>query len=1718
MKRAIYVALFVLLTVGVSSVIAGDITNQGGGAAPGAAMRVPHGGPGPHLSQFTKIDKSPPLREMVPPPRATEKRKKHLLEPTGTNVLPPDWQGEWAEYAAQPVLQSWFTPEGEQTRATPTPTLNVEGLGAGFPGYTYSWHPPDTQGAIGDSYYLQWINLDYTVFNRDGSVVDLNAAGSGDDFEPGNSLWTGFGGDCEEWNDGDPITVWDHLAHRWVMAQFTVTVPAYYCIAVSETADPTGSWYRFSMEWPYVLFPDYPKIALWPDAYYVSARDFDLVDGGFFGAHVVALPRPWMLVGSGGPGVVDFGPLYDATPTQVWYDNLLPADLEGDPPPAGTPCPFLASDDTNMNRLLMWDFHVDWATPADSTFGIVDGDGWINPNRAFTVPAWTLRTQLFGTVNYPIVDQQGTTRRIDSFAGQLMHRLQYRYFGYRATPYQSLVTNMGVEGASTNTAPRWFELKYEYDGSPAWVVAQDGTYDPDIMERWMGSIAQDYAGNMALGYSLANNKTDVAYPSIRYTSRLVTDGVGTMPQGEVSIMAGTSYSDQGTTDPPYDRWGDYSSMRVDPVDDTTFWYTQMYIGSTTLPYNWHTRLASFAFPCNDGGLNDPPATASNVQALADGEMQITVSWTAVSGATGYRVFRSTTQGGPYAPLGSTASTSYTDTNVMLGVTYYYRVRTYEDNNCWSASDSIEVQGTPWGECTDEPYFSGIGLIEPLPDVCGLVIQWPWALGWCTEPVVYNIYRSTTPGFTPDPATNMIASCVANNSYVDTGLTAGQKYYYIVRAEDATIGHGGPCNDGNEDTNSWWDFNIPPNGVVQIYNETFQTWTPGSFANWRHSTFGLGSDAWRGVQECPAASGKNIFRFGHATDCAGTYPLDANSIAYPQPDYYGIMVPNGVQSLSLSWAHRWEFTPPDGAQLYFSWLSKDWTSGVYPYFDWADVDPASANSILLSGEGYNQVVRGEHAGYYDGWGGSSTGYPVNVSTSVDVSEFCNYWNTLDGSWPANCSDILLFATFAGYRGPMYNRMDANNGWIASCQDFETVNNIYDAEGADDFDVPAAGWTIDRVEVWGGYWSGTGPADSVDIIFTQEDNSGAFPVPGTGIPACGYCDGSVAGYTCDQTPITGTAMVDDAGSFALDLVPDCVLPQGRYWMITQVNMPYTGHGQWGWLKRDDQMYGENVWRNPGNGFGVTICIPWGRHETDCGTTGKDFAYGLYGPAPDGEGWFLDNVVLSYNSGPACTSSDDPKPVRFFTATSTGGSTAGSGVNKLEWSNPISTNIDSFVLLYRTDGYWPDGPTDAAATVVSCSGLSTASGAYNSCTNSGLNPDTYYAYAIYVGYGGDYSGPRRVLARPDDTTGALEWIYQTGATNLAPPGLGSVYGVSNDRNLHSMNPTSGDWPSGWTPASMNGPAQGRPPVVNYGASKVAYLTAQDGYAYAVNAATGGNVWAPVQPGGAGSMLQAAAALELQYFGGAYNLILVGTRNATMPNQFYGLNTSSGSTAWTYDGAGDLTSIGIINGAAVVDYANHRAYFASRERGGGYTDTLFCIQYDDSSASQCAGAWPLALGSIDGSPMPESDWSRIYVGNNAGQVYAVDTVSSPGAILWGPISLADGPVKGYIWPDGAGSVYLSTTNRVWSLNATNGAVQWSATHILGPSIPLLAGANLVVGSTDGYLHQIAKASGAATATPFLLGDGTSVIGSPALDVVNNLMYAGSESGAVYAVTAPLP
>src|ERR1700704_1497416 len=449
-------------------------------------------------------DTSKPLRDMKQLP--IERKVEHEAN---ENPRVPTKHKDSPDTAVQgfSLLMSLMAPN------MPSPLSNFDGIF--FPGVACNCAPPDTNGEVGATQYVQIVNEGYQVFDKTTGASLLGPSGI-------TTVWSGFGGVCQTNGSGDPVVLYDQIANRWVITQFAgIGVPTDECIAVSTTSDATGSHHRYAFHLGSNFF-DYPHLSVWPDAYYMSMNVFNSAGTAFLGPQPFAFDRTKMLAGL--PATfVSTGITGGAS-----EDVYLPSDLDGlIPPPLGAPASFVEFPSTGAYRL--WHFHVDFTTPANSTFTL------------FASPAAAGFSVLCGATR-DCVPQGGTTQRLDGIGDRLMFRLAYRNFG----TYESVVGNYTVSSGGV-AGVRWFELRNVTSGPVT--KFQESTYQPDTTWRWMGSAAMDQQGNLAVGYSASSSSIN---PQIRYAGRVFTDPLNMLTQAETTLFAGA-----GSPNRTLNRWGDY---------------------------------------------------------------------------------------------------------------------------------------------------------------------------------------------------------------------------------------------------------------------------------------------------------------------------------------------------------------------------------------------------------------------------------------------------------------------------------------------------------------------------------------------------------------------------------------------------------------------------------------------------------------------------------------------------------------------------------------------------------------------------------------------------------------------------------------------------------------------------------------------------------------------------------------------------------------------------------------------------------------------------------------------------------------------------------------------------------------------------------------------------------------------------------------------------------
>ncbi|HEY2915610.1 MAG TPA: hypothetical protein VGI98_00160 [Candidatus Limnocylindrales bacterium] len=463
----------------------------------------------------------------------------------------------------------------------PSTTLNFEGID--FPGVVCNCAPPDTNGEVGATQYVQIVNEGFAVWNKaTGAKVYGPVAIT--------TVWSGFGGVCETAGHGDPVVLYDQFANRWLVSQFAGTTSITdECVAISTTSDATGTWFRYDFHLG-SNFYDYPHLAVWPDGYYMSVNVFNSAGTAYIGAQAFVFDRTRMLQG--------LSATFQTAPNLgTSSDPILPADVDGSTlPPNGAPESFVRWPGFT-GTYQTYHYHVDWVTPTNSTF------------TTFASPA----AAGFATCG-ACVPQPGTTSTLDTLDDRLMFRLAYRNIG----GHESVVGNYTVFSNGV-TGVRWFELRNVTSGPET--VFQESTYQPDQTDRWMGSAAMDKNGDIAIGFNASSASVN---PSIRYAARLAGDPINTLGQGEATLMAGLG-SQTGTSS----RWGDYADLTVDPVDDCTFWFTSEYYPSGVTSFNWRTRIGSFTLP----GCATPQTLTSI--GVTPASASVTVNQTKQFAATAY---------------------------------------------------------------------------------------------------------------------------------------------------------------------------------------------------------------------------------------------------------------------------------------------------------------------------------------------------------------------------------------------------------------------------------------------------------------------------------------------------------------------------------------------------------------------------------------------------------------------------------------------------------------------------------------------------------------------------------------------------------------------------------------------------------------------------------------------------------------------------------------------------------------------------------------------------------------------------------------------------------------------------------------------------------------------------------------------------------------------------
>ncbi len=492
-------------------------------------------GRGPVRTPLLGRGRRGPVRRFTPPPPPAP-------------VMPPPVS---AAAAAIEQTQPGFRPAAPLLAA-------FNGLGAGFKGpqgTAFFRNPSDNSLAVGPTQIIQTVNARFAIFDKTGRALYGPI--------PTRVVFDGFHGECGQVGFGDVVVRYDQLAGRWVWvmpifrkpAGSTAATPYGMCYAVSQTSDPLGRYYRY--DFARKLFPDYPRLGVWPDGYYLGTSTGDTV----IQKHACVADRAAMLRGAQAS---------EQCAIVNGVNFLNPMDIEGRRlPPAGAPDLIFANGGTQLRRIFhgtslhYYRFHVDWRDPSRSRL--------TGPFRISVAPYHYLcNGQLTSCVPQP-----GTNHRLDAQGDKLMQPVVYRRVGKRQLV--ALLDSVNTRGAGGGV--RWYELEIGKDGNPH--LLQQGTFDPGGGFRWMASLGLDRQGNIAMGYSYGDGMT---YVGQRLTGRLANDPPGKMTFAETILARG------GAAQTNTVRWEDYTTMDVDPADDCTFWYVGDYLQPGATAYT--TRIGS----------------------------------------------------------------------------------------------------------------------------------------------------------------------------------------------------------------------------------------------------------------------------------------------------------------------------------------------------------------------------------------------------------------------------------------------------------------------------------------------------------------------------------------------------------------------------------------------------------------------------------------------------------------------------------------------------------------------------------------------------------------------------------------------------------------------------------------------------------------------------------------------------------------------------------------------------------------------------------------------------------------------------------------------------------------------------------------------------------------------------------------------------------------------
>lgn len=932
----------------------------------------------PIVTHASRHDVSAPMRDIV--------RNMPPSSPMGTDEEP---------YLIPNII---FKPSGIAGRKPFLPSIQQAPIGVPAPAIDLTWEgissaqsgcgclPPDTNGDVSDQHYIEWVNTRWAVYDKtDGSVVQAQTNG--------NSFWVGFGGKCETTNSGDPIALWDPRAQRWVMSQFVTSPPYAQCVAVSTSSDPLGTYNRYEFDWPVNNFGDYPKLAVWTDdsgsqdAYLLTTHEF--TGQAFDGAAFIAMERDAMVAGDPTPAMVRFGG-FDAY-------GVEPINLVGQMNAPANACAGYTHFDANTSEYLFWDLCLDWTTPANTTISA-------DPTR------------VAGTAFVPYFDevpQQGSAAGLDPFGTHIMYRANARAFPADAPTRISLVVNHVVQGAVQQGGINWIHFNLDDHGQTFTTptpldktLLQEGVYAPDAENRWMGGIAIDGSGNIGVGFS--KSSLDM-HPQIMISGRTSEDPPGTL-EDETNCTDGIGNGSQTSSS---NRWGDYSSMSVDPVDQCTFYYTNEYYPTTAVA-SWHTRVCSFKFPnCGQPDFALVPQTPPRIE-MCGATTSTDPSWSiragVLNGFTGsVNLTANSVPAGATAnfspnPLNAPGTTTLTLTGGATLPSGEYAMTVDGTNGA-----DTRTLGISLGVSANAPAAVPLNLppnaatevkVRPLLVWGGTTVDEIFADGFDGGPIAP---RSPTGGtdalsYTVDVATdssftNIVTSATVQTTQwnVDVTLDATTTYYWRVTPHNY-------CGDGAVSATFSFTTGVPgqcPTGTTTttLYQDDFESGINGWVAS------GTGGTAW--TQAAPPAGTGMSTTVWQVPDNTVTSDmmLDTPSLALPSTAVQVI--------LSYDAYHNSEQNGP-GACWDLSSMEYSTDGTTFNYLDGTHffTDP-------YNGLGSNDTPVGARAGWcYPGPAGSSQ--PTH--SIVDLDSFrgqtiqLRYRMTADSNTAASAPNGLIIDNF------------------------------------------------------------------------------------------------------------------------------------------------------------------------------------------------------------------------------------------------------------------------------------------------------------------------------------------------------------------------------------------------------------------------------------------------------------------------------------------------------------------------------------------------------------------------------------------------------------------------------------------------------------------------------------------------------------------------------------